>query len=80
MGITHDAEKDGIKITMKTIICKCNQCLLTRKHSKLPKSARVQTYEVRAARSRVKKILKDVDFNNAADIILPEAVVVDYYA
>ena len=65
---------------MKTIICKCNQCLATRKYSKLPKSSRVQTYEVRAARSKVKEALKNVDFDNADDVILPNGVCVDYYA
>lgn len=65
---------------MKTIICKCNQCLAARKYSKLPKSSRVQTYEVRAARSKVKEMLKNIDSNNADDVILPNSACVDYYA
>lgn len=58
---------------MKTIICHCEQCLLTRKRTS--KRKRVQTYQVRAARAKVKQQIKNWEFDTLMD-----KVVVDYYA
>ena len=62
---------------MKTIICKCFQCREVRKRSK--KANRVQTAQVRAARSRAHEQLKTLPID-MVDGTLPEVVLVDYYA
>lgn len=58
---------------MKTIICHCEQCLWIRKHT--PKRKRIQTYQVRAARAKAKRQIKNWEFDTLMD-----KVVVDYYA
>ena len=58
---------------MKTKICKCEQCLATRKRTK--KKNRIQTKQVRAARHRVRRMIHMWEFD-----ALPGAVAVDYYA
>lgn len=62
---------------MKTLICHCEQCLGTRKHTR--KRNRVQTYQVRAARSKNKRLLKTLTIEEIEDT-LPQVVSVDYYA
>lgn len=61
---------------MKTMICHCSQCRATRKHTR--KRNRIQTYQARAARSRVKEMLHTLPVDELDS--LPEKVVVDYYA
>lgn len=64
---------------MKTLICHCEQCKAVRK--RLRKRNHTQTKQVRAARQRVKTILKEAIKNGDSDVDdLPESVTVDYYA
>lgn len=58
---------------MKTIICHCVQCRYRRKITR--KKNRIQTYQVRAARHKVKRLLQSGEYED-----LPEKVSVDYYA
>lgn len=57
---------------MKTRICRCRQCRSVRR--KMRKKNRTQTYQVRAAKSRVRRMLKQFEFDT-----LPRFVKVDYY-
>ncbi len=61
---------------MKTLVCHCTQCRAVRQHT--PKRNRIQTYQVRAARSRVKEMLHKLPVD-LLDDLLPKKVVVDYY-
>lgn len=63
--------------SMKTLICHCRQCRETKKHTK--KRNRIQTYQVRAARHRVRQMLNSLPFDTIDDL-LPKKVIVDYYA
>jgi hypothetical protein len=58
---------------MRAMICKCEQCRLTKMRTQ--KRTRRQTYEVRAARHKVKQMVKAGEFDT-----LPEKIKVDYYA
>lgn len=57
---------------MKAKICHCRQCRAVRQRTR--KSSRIQTYQVRATKSRVRRMLKHYEFDN-----LPQFVKVDYY-
>lgn len=61
---------------MKTMICHCEQCRAVRSRTK--KRNRVQTYQVRAARSRVKEMLHTLPLEELDDV-LPKRISVDYY-
>lgn len=62
---------------VKTYICHCVQCTAARKG--IRKRNRVQTYQLRAAKSNVRRLLKTLPFDEIDDT-LPIAVKVDYYA
>jgi len=62
---------------MKTLVCKCNQCRLARQRAGL-KTTRIQTYRVRAARSKVKQICKTADIEMIEAGLITQ-VKVDYY-
>lgn len=61
---------------MKTMICHCEQCRATR--ARTPKRNRIQTYQVRAARSKVREMLHKLPVDELDN--LPEKIVVDYYS
>lgn len=63
---------------MKTLISKSNSCKEVRRNSRCS-TTRIQTYQVRAARSRVKELLKTAPIEYLDDI-LPQKVSVDYYS
>ncbi len=58
---------------MKVLIRKCDQCKAVKKRS-LKKNSRIQTYQVRAAKSCVREMLKRGEWED-----LPEKIKVDYY-
>lgn len=65
---------------MKTYTCTCKQCRTKRRLTRVKKTNRIQTYQVRAARSRVRQILRtDGDIYSVSDR-LPIAATTDYYA
>lgn len=64
------------EILMKTLVCHCEQCRFVRQHT--PKRNRIQTYQVRAARHRVKELLKTLPYD-LIDDMLPTKISVDYY-
>lgn len=64
---------------MKTMVCRCKQCRAHRYFTRVKKNKRIQTYQKRAAKAAVRRLLKRVDPTIVEDI-LPEKVSVDYYA
>jgi len=63
---------------MKTVICHCEQCRACRKYGP-EKGKRIQTSQVRGAKSRNRVILKTLDLDYI-ERALTDKVVVDYYA
>lgn len=64
---------------MKTIICHCVQCRAAKKEVR--KRNRVQTKQIRAARHRVKRLIRENLKNNELEMDnLQKVVSVDYYA
>lgn len=64
---------------MKTIICHCSQCRAAKKG--IRKRNRVQTKQVRSARHKTKRLIRENLKNNELEMDNLEKIVsVDYYA
>lgn len=61
---------------MKPKICSCSQCLAVKR--RIRKRNRIQTYQLRAARHHVHRLLKTLPYDEVEDF-LPKAVRVMYY-